>query len=254
MPICILTDNTAHLPREPFPGAPLIQTIALRVEDRLLSAHSVDDFQRTFRGLEHEFDSILVLTISGHVLPVAEIARAAAIQRGGKVCISVLDSMQTGGGLGILAQIGAQIAAKGQPLTEVEKHIRAAIPNIYTLIHTEAGFLPGQAATDTPLPLPIFTLDEGQLSLYKNVRNRRNLLESFQEFIEEFEHPQQVNILCGSDTLLRSRALRAISRDLFPDTPLGAGEMSAPLMALFGAQSIEVAILEAPFDKLAKPL
>ncbi len=251
-PLCILTDNTALISDATFPGKPLIKTFALRVESQILRAPTADDFLRIFRGLEQEFDCILVLTISSHLLPVADIACAAAAQRGGKVCISVLDSLQTGAGLGMLAQIGAQAAAEGQPLAEVEKRIRAAIPHIYTLIHIESEALarhtlyPGQTASDVTIPLPLFTLDEGQLSLYKNVRTRRSLLESFQEFIEEFEHPQQIVILRGAENILRARALRTIARDLFPETPLGEGEMSAPLMALFGIQSIEVAILETP--------
>jgi fatty acid-binding protein DegV len=249
MSICILTDNTAQLPRAPLPTAHSIKTIALRVEDRLLCAPTVDDFLRAFRNLEPDFDCVLVLTISSHLLPVADVARAAATQRGGKFGISVLDSMQTGAGLGILAQMGAQAAAEGQPLADVEKRIRAVIPHIYTLIHTDTIFrhtLQPAQTNDTTPPLPLFTLDEGQLSLYKNVRTRRNLLESFQEFIEEFEHPQQVAILRGAETILRPRALRTISHDLFPETPFDEREMSIPLMALFGAQSIEVAILETP--------
>jgi DegV family protein with EDD domain len=255
MSICILTDNTASLPsHSAFPGQRLIKSLPLRVENQHLSAPTVDAFLRAYHELESKFNAILVLTTSKHLLPGSEAAGQAATQHGGTVRISVLDSQQTGTGLGILAQIGAQAAAAGHTLTEIEAYIRAAIPHLYTLVYAEAEYLarngllfPAPADGSAVLgPFPLFILEDGQLSAYKKVRTKRHLLESFEEFIQEFERPQQITLLHGAGNTLRTRPLREMSRELFPETRFNEIELSAPLDTLFGPQAMGITLLEMP--------
>ncbi len=219
----------------------------------------MDDFLRIYRELEREYTAILVLTLSGHLLPVAEMAYQAAMQHGGTAQITVLDSRQTGVGLGMLAQIGAQAALAGQSLAEVEQRIRATIPHIYTLIHAEAeslarhGDFPRGQVNDEALGLfPLFVLEDGQLVPYKKVRTRRHLLESFQEFIEEFETPRQIAFLRGKSSMLRSRPLREVSKELFPETPFSEVDMSLILATLFGAQAVGITVMEIPDRQIGK--
>jgi hypothetical protein len=89
-------------------------------------------------------------------------------------------------------------------------------------------------------------LENGKLAPYKTVRTRRHLLESFDEFIEEFEYPQQITLQRGTGNTLRLRSLREVTRNLFPRTPFGKIEMSDPLTALFGPQAIGSAVMEMP--------
>lgn len=251
---CLLTDNTAHLPHGAFPGQRLIKSITMRTENQLLATPTADDFLRAYSQLECEFHSILVLTCSSHLFPIAETARQAASRHGGAAHISVMDSQQTGAGLGLLAQIGAQAAAASCALPEIERRIRAAMPHIYTLIHAEAenlsrhgrlGRTPA-ALNETYGSYPLFALENGQLAPYKKVRTKRHLLESFQEFIEEFEAPQQIAFLRAPGNLLRARPLRETAQTLFPHTPFGEIEMSAPLMMLFGSQAVGLTVMEMP--------
>ncbi len=254
--LCILTDNTAQLPYGGFPGQRLIKSLPLRSDNQSITAPAVDDFLRVYRELEREFSAILVLTLSSHLVPVAEIAYQASMQHGGTAQITVLDSRQVGVGLGMLAQIGAQAALMGQSLVEVEERIRATIPHVYTLIHAEVESLtrhadfPKMQAGDEVLGLfPLFVLEDGQLTPYKKVRTRRHLLESFQEFIEEFETPQQIAFLRGKGSTLRSRPLREVSKELFPDTPFSEVDMPLALAALFGAQAVGITVMEIPGER-----
>jgi fatty acid-binding protein DegV len=253
---CILTDNTAQLSLGAFPGQRLIKTLPLKTENQQICAPAVDDFLRAFAALERDFSGILALTISSHLLPAVDIAQQAAAQHGGMVHISVLDSQQTGAGLGILAQIGAQAAAAGHTLIEVEEKIRAAIPHIYTLLYVEPENLSRHPhlipllADSGEAPFPLFLLEEGQLAPYKKVRTKRHLLESFQEFIEEFEHPQQIVFQRGTGNPLRARPLRELTRDLFPGVVFSEVEIPAPLATLLGPQSTGVIILEMPVKPL----
>ena len=256
--LCILTDNTVQFPHGGLPGQHLIKSLPLRSDSHLVAPPAVDDFLRVYCELERGYSGILVLTLSSHLLPVAEIAYQASIRHGGTAQIAVLDSRQVGVGLGLLAQVGAQAALSGQSLLQVEQLIRATIPYVYTLLHVDAGSLsqytgvPGaQSVEDTLGLFPLFVLEDGQLVPYKKVRTRRHLLESFQEFVEEFETPQQIAFLRGKNSTLRSRPLREVSKELFPATPFSEVDMPAVLSMLFGVQAVGMTIMEVPAGRSA---
>jgi fatty acid-binding protein DegV len=212
----------------------------------------LEDFAQAYCELEREFDAILALTLSSQLVPVAQVAEQAALQHGGKAQIAVLDSMQTGPGLGMLAQLGAQAILAGASLAEVEQHIRAASAYLYTLIHVDAEslsrstFAPVQEDVDEAGLLPLLLLEDGQPVLYKKVRTRRHLLESFQEFVEEFETPQRITFLRGRYSAIPSRPLREIARERFPQTPFSDMEMPAPLARLFGSEAAGITVMEMP--------
>lgn len=248
--ICILTDNTAQFPQGVFPGQRLVKTLPLQVAERSVSAPVLEDFLRTFGELEREFGGILVLTVSNHIVPVAQVAQRAALQHGGTAQIRVLDSKQTGPGLGMLAQIGAQAILSGASLADLEEHLRATISSIYTLIHIDSeslirtAFPLAQVDGIEPGSLPLLTLDDGQLVPYKKIRTKRHLLESFQEFIEEFETPTQLACLRGRESAIRSRSLRDIVVSSFPEVPFADLEATVPLARLFGPELIGITVLE----------
>ncbi len=247
--LCILTDNTAQLPRAVFPGQRLIKTLPLLADSGKISVPPLEDFLRMYRTLELEFGSILVLTVSSHILPVADVAQKAALLHGGTVQIKVLDSKQTGAGLGMLAQLGAQAILSGATLAGLEEHLRAAIASIYTLIHIDAqwlahaAFSPSEIDAETGL-LPLLTLEDGKLVPYKKIRTRRHLLETFQEFIEEFETPKQIACLSGRESAIRTRSLRDIAANNFPGIPFTDHAIPTPLAHLFGPETVGITIME----------
>ena len=222
------------------------------MDEGSVSPPPLEDFAQAYCELEREFDAILVLTLSSRLLPVAQVAQKAALQHGGMAQIAVLDSKQTGPGLGMLAQLGAQAIIAGASLAEVEQRIRAATAHIYTLIHMDSKsllrstFAPAQADADEAGLLPLLLLEDGQLAPYKKVRTRRRLLESFQEFIEEFETPQRITFLRGRYSAIPARSLREITRERFPRTPFSDMEMPAPLARLFGSEAVGITVMEMP--------
>lgn len=243
--IGILIDNTAQLPHGPFPGQRLIRTLPLHLDAGSVSVPTLEDFLRTYRELEHEFGEIIVLTVSSHILPVARVAQQAALQHGGMVQITVLDSKQTGPGLGMLAQLGAQAILAGASLSDVEQHLRAAIASIYTLIHIDADSLSqGPFLLPQTDGLPLMSLDDGQLVPYKKIRTRRHLLKSFQEFLEEFETPIQIACLHGKDSAIRPRSLREIAAQNFPEVPFTDLETPPVLARLFGPETVAITVME----------
>jgi len=177
-----------------------------------------------------------------------EAAQMAAQSHGGTLKISVLNTAQIGPGLGILAQHAAHQAACGASLLEVEDAIRAIIPHLFTLI------CPGKNPQDKMPPCgeqayqPIFSLEEGALVPYKKVRTRRHLVEDLQEFMEEFETPQQITYFHGNACKQRPNALREAASRLFPNIHLNDLNLNLPLMALFGPETLGLTVLEMPAE------
>jgi fatty acid-binding protein DegV len=249
MSVCILTNNAALFPPAASGSGKLIRMLNLAMEGGRLIAPSPEDFSRAYRELEAEFNAILVLLASEALLPGAEAAQLAAQGLGGTTRLAVLETQQIGPGLGLLAQLGAQKAAQGASLAEVEESVRAASPFLFTLLCPETTAAAQTEANDSPdlaSPLPIFSLEEGCFTPYKKVRTRRHLLETLQEFLEEFENPQHLVYFRGGAARLRTRPLREAASNLFPATPFSEIDLGLPLSVLFGAQTAGLTVLEIP--------
>ncbi len=243
MPVCILTDSTAVFPASSFTGQKFLRIISLKTRDGQVNIPPVEDFLRAFNEMEHYSNEILVLTVSSAILPLFDVANRAAAQHGGLTKITVLDSRQTAAGLGLLAQIGAQAALNGASLAEAENRVRAAIPNVYTLLSAEEES--GETAQNGDAgSVPIFSIEDGQMAPYKKVRTRRHLLETFQEFIEEFEYPYQIIFSHGPNNSLRSRPLRELTASLFPGVPFSEQELPASLVSIYGSQAATITVME----------
>jgi len=243
MSTCILTDNTALFPTALSSCNGHLRTFPLTFVDGKCQPPSPADFKRMYTELERSFEALLVLTVSEQILPLAEVARQAAQGHGGALQISVLDSQQIGPGLGLLALLGAKAIAAGARLPEIEELLRAALPHIYTLLCPE--FDP-DGETDEQSNFSIYSIETGALNVYKKVRTRRHLLDALQEFIEEFEKPQQIAYFHGRAPNPRARPLRSEVESLFPETPFTEMEINATLSNLFGPQLVGLTLMELP--------
>jgi fatty acid-binding protein DegV len=254
MSLCILTNASALFPPISPNTGRLIRSMSLSAGEHDMIMPSPEDFMRSYNELEREFNAILVLTASEALLPETENARLAAQSHGGMAKIEVLDTLQIGPGLGILAQAAARKAAAGAPLLEVEEYIRAIIPYLFTIIctdqplfyKTENNHNPSGQANEPVNTLAIYSLEEGLLSLYKKVRTQRHLLETFQEFLEEFEKPQQFAYFHGKNASLHVRPLREAAGGIFPNIHFNDLDLNTTLSGLLGEHSVGMTVLEMP--------
>jgi fatty acid-binding protein DegV len=246
MTVCILTNNTALFPSPIAGNGRSLRTLTLATSGGSIVPPTFDDFERTYREIEREFSAVLVLLAPESILPGVDAATLAAQSHGGTAKISVLDTQQIGPGLGLLAQIAAQKAATGASLAEVQETIRKVMPFLFTLICPDAASPSLDEQNDASTVIPIYSLEEGCLTPYKKVRTRRHLLETLQEFLEEFEKPQQLAYFRGYTSRLRTRPLREAASGLFPGTPFTEMELNLPLTTLFGAQAFGMTVLEIP--------
>jgi DegV family protein with EDD domain len=256
MKICILTDTTAIFSQATFTGHHLVKVIAMGIQTVptvKLIPPTLDDFLREYAMLGRSYDHILVAVMSNVLNPIAEVATLAAIQHGGRASITVVETQNIGAGLGLIVELAAQEIQAGKSVSEIEQQIRAAIPHIYSLFcipdfshMAQIGYLSKSQANVGELIglFPIFMLEEGRLSPLEKVRTQRHLIESFQEFISEYDNPGHIALLKGPLNRLRTRPLRQYVNELFPEMPYKEHTLNAPLTALFGNQAVGLVIAD----------
>jgi fatty acid-binding protein DegV len=246
MSLGILTNDSALFSFATPESMQSLRCMPLNANLQKVAAPTQADFERAYNQMEHEFSTLLVLCPAPALLDGLEAAQAAARGHGGQLKISILDTGQIGPGLGMLAQLAARQAADGASLAQVEDGVRAAIPYLFTLL------CPGKNPHDLPSPgtepasQPIFSLEDGGLLPYKKTRVRRHLLEDLQEFMEEFDSPQQLTFFHGNTNKLRSHVLHDVAGRLFTGLPLNELSLNLPLTALFGPQTAGLTVLEMP--------
>ena len=165
---------------------------------------SVEDFQAVYAKLSKNTDQIISIHVSSKLSQTCNRATVASQVLLGRCEITVVDSLTTSLGLGILATAAAQAAAKGQPLDEIEFLIRGMIPHIYivflaeTLEYLERGGRIGQAQAllGTMLSIkPFLAIEDGEIIPMEKVRTRENAVDKLFEFVAEFSQIEQIAIL-----------------------------------------------------------
>jgi len=165
---------------------------------------SVEDFWAVYTKLSKTTDQIMSIHISGKLSQTCDRAVAASQAFLGRCAITVIDSLTTSLGLGILATAAAQAAAQGQSLEEIEFLIRGMIPRIYiaflagTLKYLERDGRIGQAQAllGTMLNIkPFLTIEDGEIIPLEKVRDREGAVDKLFEFVGEFSHIEQMAIM-----------------------------------------------------------
>ncbi len=268
----ILTDSTAQFLEPKFKGCQLVTMLPPepdihsihqgaqrpgRVNPHHSDSHSpaAEAFERGFTSLYQSTRDVLVLTSSQALSGAFESAGWAASRMNGGFDIRVVDSHTTAAGLGWLVQAAARLAQDGMRLNELERYIRLAAANVYTLLCipdlaylARTGYLsPEQARVGEMLGLlPIFSIEEGRLAPLSKARNPRHLLDSFQEFVEEFESPRCVFYLRAAESNVqpRIRSLRDFVDHSFPEAQLIEMPVNPNLAARIGPQSSGIIVVE----------
>jgi DegV family protein with EDD domain len=269
--VCILTDSTAQFTQSDFPGYERVHVIQFGLQnvtcqaDQLLQGGSLtqkqlvspstQEFVQYYARLGRDYESIVVLTLSGLLGPTMNHALAASEQYSNGALVEVIDSQTTAIGLGMLVQIAAQAASEGASLKEIDQRLRVSIPRVYLLLCipeltylARAGHMEyAQALVGEMMGiLPIFTFEDGRLVPMEKVRTPRHLFEAFQDFLGEFDAPAQIALLNSSVRgSLRTSPLRQFMDETFPGTLFSEHPIQPHLAALFGPRTIGLVILES---------
>ncbi|OPZ97070.1 MAG: DegV domain-containing protein [Bacteroidetes bacterium ADurb.Bin416] len=282
--ICIIADSTAQFPQPAFLGRSSIRFLPLDIraggvnlgEDGdikvssfparashgflpQLHLHQPELLHQYVIDLEKAYDEILFLVHSSALSPVYDELKRALVPFGGHTNISLIDTQTIGPGLGMLAQLCSELAAKGLPLVEIERLLRVQIPHIYAVFCTpnhsylhNSGFLDAaQSKVSEMLNLfGVFTLEEGRLNPVEKVKNHRSVTEIFQEFMEEFENIRSISIVQSNPPASAEvRALRQYAEETFGKTPISEHPISPHVAAIMGPRTLGMFVVE--FVKLA---
>lgn len=277
---CILTDNAAQFTRPIFPGCKKIQFFDSKIElqeeviidlkqakvndypkhinktnpVRLL-APSQESVTEQLLSIYQEYDDIFILLVSRQLYPGFEIVEDVAKKLHGKAEIHLLDTQSISIGEGQIVQIAAEMSEKNINPTVIDERLRETVPHIFTLLCApnfsylhKSGFLDiGQAVSGEYLGFyPIFTLEDGVLNPVEKVKNIRNAIDYFIEFIDEFEHINNISFIQPSPAgHNESKMIRQHVDEFYPETQYSEHTINPFLASLIGPQGLGIVITES---------
>ena len=187
---------------------------------------SVADFRRAYAELSQETDCILSIHVSGRLSEACQVASNAVQGFLGRCHISVVDSLTSSLGLGILATAAAEVGLAGEPLDQVVHLMRAMIPRIYGVFFTEdLEYLErarrigrAQSLLGSMLGIkPLLIIEEGEIIPMEKVTTRERVIDQLAEFVGEFSAVEQLGVVhSGMEPLQETRLLLERLRLLFP--------------------------------------
>jgi len=277
--ICIFTDSSVQFSQPAFEGRGLVHIINLsttltssRTEDSpvlrsidlpaslgqnlvpRLNTPSVEDFKALFLEAADNYSQILGVFLSNQLSDCFANAQAAAEALRGRCPIQIVDSQTIAIGLGMIVQSAAEKIQKGSSLVDVDRHIRSLIPRIYTVICTpnltylwRAGIIDrAQAAIgEMTSILPIFAIEEGRLTPLEKVRNHRQVLDFYIEYLDEFEnllHIAHLQNVVGPHQ--EGRLIKEHCSEVFPGSPFTEHPLNLPTATLFGPTACGMVVVD----------
>jgi DegV family protein with EDD domain len=273
MTTCILTDSTAQFPTPIFEGREAINMmdLHLEVDDKRyergeglktidlpksaidgptmkVEAPSADEFEARFKQLGQIYDSTVAVLHAGSLTKTAAHAEEAAKRLQGQVDVTVIDCGTTALGMGLLIQEASAAALAGEDAGEIELLVRSLMPQVYSVFAIpnlsylqHAGYLNySQAMLGEFLKvLPVYVLDQGELTPTQKARNLRQVVDILHEFLWEFPNLEHIGILQGSPPFeTETRALRERIAEDFPHTPISEHIINPALATLIGPHSL----------------
>lgn len=273
--VCILTDSSVQFTQSDYLGNEFVSIIPFLKpgisNDVLGSLSGMGERSViTIRPIEEilgiinafpDHPDILVITLSSALSDLFSVIEKSVEQLGAIGRIKLIDSHTTSIGMGILVQQAAGLAAKGEPLEVIEHQLRISLGKIYTLLClpdltylAAANFLTRtQAVVGEMLGvLPIFSLENGCLTSIQKVRTQRHLLETFQEFVDEFDNPFYVAVVKKTNQP-KTYSLKEYIKENFPQTKFGEHPLGDPLVRLLGPQSVGLIVIEDHLGEAYSP-
>jgi DegV family protein with EDD domain len=278
--ICIVTDSSAQFTRPNFPGLENIKVIPLKVSlngetldsnkgiksikmpnsatDVLapqVIAPTTEELRKFFLSLSNHYNEILAIFLSSSLNQCFHNAQKAIAVMNGRLNITLIDSQTTSFGLGLLVQKVAEASTKNLSLTELERIARHQVHQTYGVICAPGlsylshwGVLDkAQASVGEMLNLfPIFTIEEGKLIPVEKVKNSRQALLYFQEYIEEFDEVENIALAQAPPYSPHdTRLLREYIQNHFTTTTFTEHSTNLPMAALLGPRSLGLFLVDA---------
>jgi len=283
MATCIVTDTTAQFPSRLFPGQDHVRVVTIGAHfeedpetesERVKTSHfpqmlekdtdgayapqlivpSVSELQNLFSALSARYDQIVGIFLSGKLVPLVTHAQEAAKNLSSLVRIEIIDSHSTSVGLGFVVQAAAQAAEEGRDAREIRHLVQGLLPHVFSILCVRGltyleriGTLDSaQAFTGQMLGvIPVFVLEQGRLVPVQKIRHSRQLVDSFFEFVIEFDHIQHLALIQGVPSYPQEKKiLRERIEAEFPNISISEHIVNPSLAAVLGPHTIGIFVWE----------
>ena len=282
MSTCIITDTSAQFPARLFSGQDHVRVVTLGVQfeeapeteperiktsqfpQTLESANgdsfprlvvpSVAELQSLFASLSNHYTEIVGIFLSGQLCPLLARAREAAKNLSSQIHIEIMDSQTTGPGLGFVVQEAARASQEGRDARDIRHLVQGLLPHVFSIMCVRGltylervGTLdPAQAAVGEMLGLiPVFVLEKGRLVPVQKIRHARQLVDSFFEFVFEFDRIHHLALIQGVPSYPQEKKiLRERIEAEFPNIVISEHIVNPSLAAILGPHTIGVFVWE----------
>lgn len=283
MPTCIITDSTAQFSARLFPGQDHVRAVTLGVQleknaeteperiktsqfPQLLEPNAqgevfprlivpgVAELQALFSSLATRYNEIVGIFLSGNFCPLVAHAREAAKNLSSLIRIEIIDAQTTGPGLGFVVQTAARAAQEGRDAREIRHLVQGLLPHVFSILCIRGlSYLerihaldPAQAVVGEMLGIiPVFILEQGRLIPVQKIRHARQLVDSFFEFIIEFDGVRHLALVQGVPSYPQEKKmLRERIEAEFPNLPISEHIINPSLSAILGPHTIGVFVWE----------
>jgi DegV family protein with EDD domain len=280
--ICVVTDSTAQFPSPHFPGKQLIHILPIEINFHgtiykesdikvkslppsidhtsrsIVVPPSPESIRKYLVDLSRTYEEIICIFTSSNLHPGIKNAHAAIKSIGETLRIQLIDSQCLSIGLGFLVQSAVESLEAGATSSDVERIVCSLIPHIYSIL-----CIPGltylqhnnqldqaQGIIGELLDLmPFFSIEEGRLTPLDKMRNLRQTVEFYQEFLAEFDMLEHIGLLQSSPPQSQlTRMLRDTIRNNHTDTPFTEHRINPALAAILGPRTMGMIAIESPSD------
>jgi DegV family protein with EDD domain len=276
---CILTDNAAQFTKPNFPGSKYLKYLTQQMElenGNLVDINKVkiielpkrvaiskpptlipptsEQISSLILSLYQSFDDLFIILVSKELHPTYSLMEENVSKLHGRAAIHLIDSQSIAVGEGQIVQCAADLLAKNTPGNQAEEYLRETIPHVYTLLCTpnlsylhKAGFIDvGQFMVGEMMSLlPIFSLEDGKLNPLDKVKNYRNVIDYFLEFIEEFDDLDNVSFIHPSGSVLsEAKVIRQQMEENYPGVNYYELSINPFLASLIGPRGMGIVISE----------
>ncbi len=220
----------------------------------IISAPTVQIFERAYADLYQETDQILALHVSSGLSATFANSVLGADTLRGRCNIEIIDTNSILLGEGILVQIAAEAARKGKSLDEIVRLVRGLVPHIYTVLYVDTmDYLErsgtvgkAQAVLGTMMQIkPLLFMEDGKIVPMEKVKNAEKAIDKLVEFVAEFDTIEQTAII-QSDVTPTEQTNILLQRlgQLFPEKTFPIIQYNPLLASYVGPKAMGIIVYE----------
>ena len=275
----IITDGTAQFSSTSFLGNEIIEIIPLGIEYKgelflknneniiakfprvinkynrpLVVLPSNKCLLRYIDTFLEKYDEIIFILTSKKIIGLYSSIKLLIKEHPKRNKMILIDSKTLSIGLGFIVQRSAELFVNNQySRRELIQSTRKLISNTYSLLcipcHSYLAFL-GKIDQAQYLTLeinnllPLFIIDNGNLSPQEKVKTYRNCFLLFQEFIDEFNNLDQIGFIKGIPNRTKEyKSLKKHCQNLFPSALFTSLFLNMIMAALFGPKTTSIFLM-----------